>query len=81
MSEYRILLFGITREIIGKHEISINSGNIAEVKDLLAQLKEAYPALAKLKSLLVAVNDEYAEESQELSEHDEIALIPPVSGG
>jgi molybdopterin synthase sulfur carrier subunit len=40
-----------------------------------------YPNLKGLKSLLIAVNNEYAEDSVELLESDEIALIPPVSGG
>jgi len=77
----RVLLFGITKEIVGKQEIFIQDASIVEVKDLLAQLKQEYPALNKLKSLMIAVNDEYAQSNQKLSERDEVALIPPVSGG
>lgn len=77
----KVLLFGITREIIGKNEISVMDSSIVEVNDLLLQIKEAYPALNKLKSLVVAVNNEYAQGNQKLSDDDEIALIPPVSGG
>ncbi|MDQ3395134.1 MAG: molybdopterin converting factor subunit 1 [Bacteroidota bacterium] len=81
MTDYKILLFGITREIIGDRQITLQSPAQAKVKDLLNQLKEDYPALKKLKSLVIAVNDEYAQETHELADNDEIALIPPVSGG
>ncbi|MDQ3535727.1 MAG: MoaD/ThiS family protein [Bacteroidota bacterium] len=81
MPEFKILLFGITKEIIGKPEVSLQDSSIVEVRDLLFQLKEEYPALKKLKSLMVAVNNEYAQSNQKLFNHDEIALIPPVSGG
>jgi len=47
----------------------------------LIELKTNYPKLKDIKSLLVAVNSEYAESNLVLSENDEIALIPPVSGG
>jgi molybdopterin synthase sulfur carrier subunit len=40
-----------------------------------------YPALEKLRSLFIAVNQQYAEDNQSINETDEIALIPPVSGG
>ncbi|RYF62770.1 MAG: MoaD/ThiS family protein, partial [Cytophagaceae bacterium] len=39
------------------------------------------PALTGVKSILVAVNSEYAEPDTLLNPSDEIALIPPVSGG
>ena len=44
-------------------------------------MKKEYPALKKLTSLRVAVNEEYVEGSHEIMERDEIVLVPPVSGG
>jgi molybdopterin synthase catalytic subunit/molybdopterin converting factor small subunit len=50
--------------------------------DLLAELQERYPRLAPLVPVLgVAINREYASPDQVLQEGDEVALIPPVSGG
>lgn len=52
------------------------------VADLLAALEMQQPALAaSLKSVLVAVNHEFAFPEQPLAPTDEIALFPPVSGG
>ncbi len=51
------------------------------VSDLRKALSAKYPALDKLNSLFIAVNRAYAEDATTLKETDEIALIPPVSGG
>lgn len=77
----RILCFGITRDIIGQFEYSTSLENGATVADLRQHLSAKFPTFATLKSLRVALNSEYAEESMTLKENDEIVLIPPVSGG
>ncbi|PIQ21453.1 MAG: molybdopterin synthase sulfur carrier subunit [Cytophagales bacterium CG18_big_fil_WC_8_21_14_2_50_42_9] len=79
--QVKIALFGITKEIIGSSKLNYELGEKADVTYLLEKLKSEYPSLKKLSSLLIAVNDEYAEPEQVISEHDEIALIPPVCGG
>lgn len=79
--KYRIHLFGITRDIIGKSITEIESDSVLDVQTILQKLKLDYPRLTSIKSLLVAVNSEYAEADLSLKESDEIALIPPVSGG
>ncbi len=76
-----IELFGITKEIIGKQSLTYELQQGNSVRILLANLYKDYPKLENLTSLLVAVNSEYAENEQILNENDEIALIPPVSGG
>lgn len=76
-----VLLFGIARDLTGQSMISIPLGGEVSVGDLLSQLHQRYPALTGIRSLLVAVNGEYAEMGQLLTNNDEIAIIPPVSGG
>jgi molybdopterin converting factor subunit 1 len=76
-----VLLFGITREIVGTSSLAVTVPPSGEIGDLLDSLKERYPALSGLRSLLIAVNGEYAELSTKITTKDEIALIPPVSGG
>lgn len=76
-----VLLFGITRDLTGQSAVSIPLDKDARISDLMSQLHQQYPALAGIKSLLVAVNGEYADVDQVLESKDEIALIPPVSGG
>jgi molybdopterin converting factor subunit 1 len=51
------------------------------VTDLKKELFEKYAAFAELKSLYIALNNDYADEKMILKEGDEIAIIPPVSGG
>ena len=76
-----VLLFGIARDLTGQTTISIPLREEASVGELLDQLHQQYPALTSIRSLLVAVNGEYAEPDQRLTRNDEIAIIPPVSGG
>jgi len=75
-----VKLFGITREIVGAPILEIDDG-IDSVSQLKAYMMTTYPRIKGLNSLLIAVNSEYAEDHQELKSTDEIALIPPVSGG
>lgn len=76
-----VLLFGIARDLTGQSTVSIPFSQGVSVSDLLGQLHERYPALTGIRSLLIAVNGEYAEAGQLLTDRDEIAVIPPVSGG
>ena len=79
--QLRLLLFGITKDIIGEspHLYDLSKGETTE--DLLNQLIKDYPALKNLNSLAIAVNGEYASKSTPVKSIDEIAIIPPVSGG
>lgn len=79
-----ILLFGITKDIVGDATLSLSSSEASEVHtvgQLRNYLTDAYPEMGGLSSLAIAVNSEYAEDEKEISATDEIALIPPVSGG
>ncbi len=76
-----ILLFGIARDIVGNRSLEISLPEQENVAGLMIKLKEQYPGFNELKSLLIAVNDEYAPDDKLLAAGDEVALIPPVSGG
>lgn len=75
-----ILLFGITKSIVGAKYLTVEQplGNVADLK---SYLENKYPAFGELNALAVAVNNQYAEDITSLNPNDEIALIPPVSGG
>lgn len=78
----KVLLFGITREITGESRLNVPAGaGITTVKALKRWLGEQYPAMQGLTSLAIAVDSEYANDEDTLTENQEIALIPPVSGG
>ncbi|HVG40210.1 MAG TPA: molybdopterin converting factor subunit 1 [Chitinophagaceae bacterium] len=76
-----ILAFGAVKEIVGGTSVKIEIPHAVTVEELKALLKERYKELNQLSSLMIAVNNEYAFASDLVSEDDEIALIPPVSGG
>ena len=77
-----ILLFGITRDIVGQHQLEGEDfRDLETVGALRDHLNIKYPELKNLSSLNIAVNEEMAEDSFKISGRDEIALIPPVSGG
>lgn len=79
-----VLLFGVARDIVGKGSLTIAglaSDRLKTVGDLKAHLILDYPQLAELSSLAIAVNQAYAKDLDAIQNTDEIALIPPVSGG
>jgi len=78
----QVLLFGVTKDITSQDILDIPaSENIKDVGQLKAYLKQKYPSLGHLSSLAVAVNSTYAMEDVQINPGDEVALIPPVSGG
>ncbi|GAA3933747.1 MoaD/ThiS family protein [Hymenobacter algoricola] len=76
-----IALFGIAKEIVGSSQLHLDTPDPQSVAGLMDQLRRQYPALRELTSCAVAVNSDYAADDYHLRENDEIALIPPVSGG
>ncbi len=75
--EVTIRLFAMLRERAGAREISLELPDGARVADAIDALGE----LASGLPLVMAVNREYARQDQVLDPGDELALIPPVSGG
>jgi molybdopterin converting factor subunit 1 len=76
-----ILAFGITKDFFGGSTVSVDLNNDATVSNLKYLLEQQYPQLKKLATYMVAVNNEYALDGDTVHERDEIAIIPPVSGG
>ena len=81
--EMEVLLFGIAKDIVGSSSFRIeeSEGLPASVSELKGRLTREFPELEKLSSLAVAVNSTYAEDGEALKAGDEVAIIPPVSGG
>lgn len=77
-----IRLFAGYREAVGKAELPLDMPSGATVGDLAREMAKRYPGLPRdPKRLVVAVNQEYRDHSHALRDADEVALIPPVSGG
>ncbi|HZG82442.1 MAG TPA: molybdenum cofactor biosynthesis protein MoaE [Brevibacillus sp.] len=77
-----ILLFAGLAERANQREIQLTLPEQATVRDLLRAAAEQYPALSPLLgSCFVSLNHEYAAPDHVIQASDEIALLPPVSGG
>ncbi len=77
----RVLLFGAAADRAGTREVElpVDDGTLAELWPLLA---ERHPGLVPMRDTLAfAVNGEYARMDAEVSSGDEVAVLPPVSGG
>jgi MoaE-MoaD fusion protein len=78
----RVLFFGVLKEIAGKSADEIDVRDGASVRDVLLHYQSQIPQLqASLSSIALAVNQQYAGADTKLKANDEIALLPPVSGG
>ena len=77
-----VLLFGQAREWVGLSTLDLEIEAPATVQSAFGILKSKHPKLAQMeRSLLFAVNEEYAEPSHTLADGDQLAVLPPVSGG
>lgn len=76
----RVKLFAHTRELIGKEEIRLKLADQTTVGDLRKMISKMYPALST-KTFAIAVNHKVADDSTKISQLDEVAILPPVSGG
>src|SRR2546430_17227218 len=75
-------LFAIQRELAGTREVALELAPNATVEDGWAALVERYPILAPGRpSVRFARNGEYVDAGEPLGDGDELAVIPPVSGG
>ena len=83
MSEHaRVLFFATLRDITGVKDTVIEFPQGTRVADIKARMLEKYPALDQtLSTMIVAVNHEFASDTDIVPEDAEIAMFPPVSGG
>jgi molybdopterin converting factor subunit 1 len=78
----RVLLFAVLRDLAGTGEIALDLDHPATANSAAIELCKSYPALQPyLSRIAFAVNRSYAPALTELQDGDELALIPPVSGG
>ncbi|MFN3477329.1 MAG: MoaD/ThiS family protein [Candidatus Methylomirabilales bacterium] len=75
-------LFAIARDIVGRGELWVELPEGSTAADLFEHLEGQFPRLKELRgSLVFSINREYGNPEQPLTKGDEVALIPPVSGG
>jgi molybdopterin synthase catalytic subunit len=82
MPKFRVRLYAGLSELVGSREIEFTLPEGATVALLRERLGEAYPAVRSFLPVLVAaVDEEYVTPDHVLHSGDDVALIPPVSGG
>jgi molybdopterin converting factor subunit 1 len=77
-----VLLFARLRDVAGTDRVSVVLPAASTVADVRHRLAAAHPDLAGLLDRsAVAVNHDFADDARVLTPGDEVAVIPPVSGG
>ncbi len=80
--EVTVHLFASARDAAKCRELHLPLPQSATAADALAALLDRFPGLRPWEGVLrIAVNQEYAPGNRVLRDGDEVALIPPVSGG
>lgn len=78
----RLKLFAVAKQFVGSDSIEFELDEGATIMDLRDALLRRVPELVPMQdSLRFAVNSEYAEDDTRIEAADELACIPPVSGG
>jgi molybdopterin synthase catalytic subunit len=78
----RVRLFASFREAVGQTELNVEAPDGATVGRIVEGLRAEHPGLRPAgEQAMLAVNQEYVGAEYRLRDGDELALIPPVSGG
>ena len=75
----KVMFFAHLRDLVGEESITLDAvgKTVAEVKEMIV---EQY-AVTKFDTVMTAINEEFATNDEMIKDGDEIAFIPPVSGG
>src|ERR1700735_5626503 len=80
--EIRVLFFGLLKDVCGKAEDRLQTPDGVDAGFVFDYYAARYPRLgAMAPSIVIARNHEFTARSQQLADGDELALLPPVSGG
>jgi molybdopterin synthase catalytic subunit len=78
----RVLFFGMLRDIVGMSREEVEFPEGADLHSVFASYASRFPRLGDLaRSIVVARNQEFADPAAKLADGDEVAFLPPVSGG
>jgi molybdopterin synthase sulfur carrier subunit len=85
MIPVRVLFFASLRETVGREEVTVELPDPAQIDDLLACLDDLLSAEAmtalRAENVRLAVNQEMLNRPAQLHANDEVAFLPPVTGG
>jgi molybdopterin converting factor subunit 1 len=76
-----VKLFASSREIIGKDKITLKLSEKMTALDLRRMILEQYPQVVRKIQFVIAINRKIADDATTVDQMDEVAILPPVSGG
>jgi molybdopterin converting factor subunit 1 len=80
--QIRVLFFGVLKDLVGRSSDTVELPAGARVDDLLSRYVRHFIRIQEmLPSLALSVNQEYSRSDRQLHDGDEVAILPPVSGG
>ncbi len=80
--QVRVLYLGMLKDLAGREREVVQVSDGARLSDLYAQLRQRVPKLQEFRNAIaLSINYEYSDGATLLQDNDEVALIPPVSGG
>ena len=78
----KVLFFGMLRDIVGRAEEHIDLEEGARLESVFERYAHQFPKLSQLaSSIVLACNHQFSDKSEIVRDGDEIAFLPPVSGG
>ena len=82
LMQVRVLYLGMLKDLAGREREVVQLSDGARLSDLYAELQQRMPKLQEFRNAIaLSINYEYSDGAAVLQDNDEVALIPPVSGG